>query len=129
MASRQKHYAPRLLCGKRMQTSSKSDVCIRFWKLVRQTGSDRRILAPLAVACISHRVRASKRNEVGMARTSSGPRWDSVVNYAKPPAGFYFCFGGLIMMWAPAVPGNISQGALGAASVESPVDSGVAKGV
>ena len=39
----------------------------------------------------------------------------------------YF-FGGLIMMWAPAVPGYISQGALSLGLVDSPVDSGVAKG-
>jgi hypothetical protein len=39
----------------------------------------------------------------------------------------YF-FGGLIMMWAPAVPGDISQGAPSLALVERPVDSGVAKG-
>jgi hypothetical protein len=39
----------------------------------------------------------------------------------------YF-FGGLIMMCAPGVPGNISHGALSLALVDSPVDSGVAKG-
>jgi hypothetical protein len=39
-----------------------------------------------------------------------------------------YLFGGLIMMWAPAVPGYISQGALSLALVDSPVDSGVAKG-
>jgi hypothetical protein len=32
------------------------------------------------------------------------------------------------MMWAPAVPGDISQGALSLALVERPVDCGVAKG-
>ena len=35
----------------------------------------------------------------------------------------------LIMMCAPAVPGNISQGAPGTALVDRPVDSGVANGV
>jgi hypothetical protein len=40
----------------------------------------------------------------------------------------YFFFGGLIMICAPAVPGNISQGALSLDLVDSPVDSGVAKG-
>src|SRR5271169_7154646 len=40
---------------------------------------------------------------------------------------FYF-FGGLIMMCAPAVPGDISHGALSLGLVESPVDSGVANG-
>jgi len=39
----------------------------------------------------------------------------------------YF-FGGLIMMWAPAVPGYMSHGALSLGLVDSPVDSGVAKG-
>ena len=39
-----------------------------------------------------------------------------------------YCFGGLIMMCAPAVPGDISHGALSLALVDSPVDSGVAKG-
>jgi hypothetical protein len=39
----------------------------------------------------------------------------------------YF-FGGLIMMCAPAVPGYISHGALSLGLVDSPVDSGVAKG-
>ena len=34
-------------------------------------------------------------------------------------------FGGLIMMCAPAVPGNINHGPLSGA-VDSPVDSGVA---
>jgi len=44
------------------------------------------------------------------------------------PAGAIYFFGGLIMMWAPAVPGYISQGALSLGLVDSPVDSGVAKG-
>jgi len=39
----------------------------------------------------------------------------------------YF-FGGLIMMCAPAVPGDISHGALSLALVDNPVDCGVAKG-
>ena len=42
--------------------------------------------------------------------------------------GDYF-FGGLIMMCAPAVPGDISHGALSLALVDSPVVSGVAYGV
>jgi hypothetical protein len=40
----------------------------------------------------------------------------------------YFFLGGLIMMCAPAVPGDISHGALSVALVDKPVDSGVAKG-
>jgi hypothetical protein len=43
------------------------------------------------------------------------------------PAENYF-FGGLIIICAPAVPGNISHGACSLAFVDSPVDSGVAKG-
>jgi hypothetical protein len=39
----------------------------------------------------------------------------------------YF-FWGLIMMCAPAVPGDISHGALSLGLVDSPVDAGVAKG-
>jgi hypothetical protein len=39
----------------------------------------------------------------------------------------YF-FGGLIMMCAPAVPGDISHGAPSLALVERPVDCGVANG-
>ena len=41
----------------------------------------------------------------------------------------YLFFGGLIMTCAPAVPGYISHGALSLALVDSPVDSGVAKGI
>ena len=41
--------------------------------------------------------------------------------------GERYCFGGLIMMWAPAVPGYISHGP-GPDVVERPVDSGVANG-
>jgi hypothetical protein len=41
----------------------------------------------------------------------------------------YFSVGGLIMMWAPGVPGNISHGPPGTGIVERPVDSGVAYGV
>lgn len=40
----------------------------------------------------------------------------------------YFFLGGLIMMWAPAVPGDINQGALSLDFVDNPVDWGVAKG-
>lgn len=47
--------------------------------------------------------------------------------YRALPEPIYF-FGGLIMMWAPAVPGYISHGALSLGLVDSPVDSGVAKG-
>jgi len=39
----------------------------------------------------------------------------------------YF-FGGLIMMWAPAVPGDISHGPPALACVDNPVDWGVANG-
>ena len=49
------------------------------------------------------------------------------VEMLQPHGGDYF-FGGLIMMWAPAVPGDISQGALSLGLVERPVDCGVAKG-
>ena len=42
--------------------------------------------------------------------------------------GVYF-LGGLIMMCAPAVPGDISQGALSLGLVDSPVVSGVANGM
>ena len=45
-----------------------------------------------------------------------------------PPISDPYFFGGLIMMWAPGVPGYISHGP-GPALVESPVDSGVAYGV
>ena len=55
-------------------------------------------------------------------------------NVADPPQknsplqqALYF-FGGLIMMCAPAVPGDISHGALSLALVDNPVDCGVAKG-
>ena len=40
--------------------------------------------------------------------------------------GDYFFFGGLIMMCAPAVPGDISQGAPSLDLVDNPVDCGVA---
>jgi hypothetical protein len=42
--------------------------------------------------------------------------------------GYFLFFGGLIIMWAPAVPGDISHGAFSLDLVESPVDWGVAKG-
>ena len=48
----------------------------------------------------------------------------AVLNVHGPAIGL---FGGLIMMWAPGFPGNISHGAA-PGSVESPVDSGVALG-
>jgi hypothetical protein len=38
-------------------------------------------------------------------------------------------FGGVTMMWAPAVPGNMSQGASALGEVDKPVDSGVANGM
>jgi hypothetical protein len=41
---------------------------------------------------------------------------------------YFLFFGGLIMMCAPAVPEDISHGALSLDFVESPVDSGVANG-
>jgi uncharacterized membrane protein len=47
--------------------------------------------------------------------------------YPAADDAIYF-LGGLIMMWAPAVPGYISHGALSLGLVDSPVDSGVAKG-
>ena len=43
-------------------------------------------------------------------------------------ARYFFAFGGLIMMCAPAVPGYISHGAPGLGEVDSPVVAGVAKG-
>ena len=42
--------------------------------------------------------------------------------------GYGFGFGGLIMMCAPAVPADISHGALSLDFVDNPVDSGVANG-
>ena len=47
---------------------------------------------------------------------------------ARSPKQALYFFGGLIMMWAPAVPGDISHGAPSLALVDRPVDSGVAKG-
>lgn len=47
----------------------------------------------------------------------------------EPRAAAYFGRGGLIMMWAPGVPGNISHGAPGPGVVGNPVDSAVAFGV
>ena len=41
---------------------------------------------------------------------------------------YFFAFGGLIMMCAPAVPGYISHGAPGLGESDSPVVAGVAKG-
>lgn len=46
---------------------------------------------------------------------------------ALPAVAPYF-LGGLIMMCAPAVPADINHGALSLPLVDSPVDSGVAKG-
>ncbi len=42
---------------------------------------------------------------------------------------YFLARGGLIMMCAPTVPGDISHGAPSLALVDNPVDSGVAKGV
>ena len=61
-------------------------------------------------------------NAAGLIDPDSGSRVPRRVGRA-----FYF-FGGLIMMCAPAVPGDMSHGALSVALVDSPVDSGVAKG-
>ena len=47
---------------------------------------------------------------------------------ARLEAALSYFFGGLIIICAPAVPAFISQGALSLAFVDSPVDSGVAKG-
>ena len=47
---------------------------------------------------------------------------------AREGAALSYLLGGLIMICAPAVPAFISQGALSLAFVDSPVDSGVAKG-
>jgi hypothetical protein len=44
-------------------------------------------------------------------------------------AGYLDGRGGLIMMWAVGVPGNISHGPPGTGRIGSPVVSGVANGV
>lgn len=45
--------------------------------------------------------------------------------FVAPPTAYFFSFGGLIMMCAPAVPGYMSHGAVPEV-VDKPVDSGVA---
>lgn len=62
-------------------------------------------------------------NPVVYGSTSTATAFDRPTR----PAAAYF-FGGLIMICAPAVPGDINQGALSLALVDSPVDWGVAKG-
>ena len=65
------------------------------------------------------------------ARFSSGVAGFSVESAPSnlgPIVRYFLFFGGLIMMCAPAVPEDISHGALSLDLVESPVDSGVAKG-
>ena len=51
--------------------------------------------------------------------------WDPI---RQCGVGAIYIFGGLIMMCAPAVPGNISHGALSLGLVDRPVDSDVGKG-
>ena len=63
----------------------------------------------------------------------SAAAWRASVSKAHPPilgsiVRYFLFFGGLIMMCAPAVPEDISHGALSLDLVESPVDSGVANG-
>ena len=64
---------------------------------------------------------ASGASRGGRARRGGSPR------RLEAPARYFF-LGGLIMMWAPAVPDPISQGALGDPLVDKPVDAAVAKG-
>jgi hypothetical protein len=52
----------------------------------------------------------------------------NIAHAQRPDQLIYYFFGGLIMMWAPAVPEYISHGALSLGLVDKPVDSGVAKG-
>ena len=75
-----------------------------------------------------------RTNPVAHGASITTKRTTRRLNAAGPPLenspaqlALYF-FGGLIMMCAPAVPGDISHGALSLALVDSPVDWGVAKG-
>jgi hypothetical protein len=90
---------------------------------------DERVMAAVPLTAISDVVgrRCCLVPGAGSAKRIAGsrPRWDPI---RQCGVGAIYLFGGLIMMCAPAVPGNISHGALSLGLVDSPVDSGVAKG-
>lgn len=64
------------------------------------------------------------------SRASQVLRLRLQVSIFRPDRGlkrrYYFFFGGLIMMWAPGVPGCISHGTPSAGLVLSPVEAAVA---
>lgn len=73
---------------------------------------------PSGARCVHHQQRATTRR----LNAANLP-----LEHLPAQQTFYF-FGGLIMMCAPAVPGDISHGPLSLALVDSPVDWVVAKG-
>ena len=56
-------------------------------------------------------------------------RYFVAVAWYVPHPLLAYSAGGMIMMWAPAVPGNINHGPPGMGISERPVDSAVAHGV
>jgi len=103
------------------------DPYLREQPLVGGVGSDIQAFGRSPLAYATRSSRQTERPSAPSATTRRPNAAGSPLENRPVQQALYF-FGGLIMMYAPAVPGAISHGALSLALVDRPVDWGVAKG-